>query len=119
MGVANWPPQWSEPCLTAWPGDSRIPPPEGSRDPRFSKEQRPPWTASQRWSEGETAKVDFNSYLAVTLAHLDQERVRVKRAANPGLYAEQLPRVLGCVFPRTARRRSGGGKPQQEKAARE
>jgi hypothetical protein len=70
-------------------------------------------------SEGATAKVDFNSYLAVTLAHLGREGVRIKMAANPGPYAEQLPWVLGRVFPGTARKRSGGGQPQQEKAARE
>jgi hypothetical protein len=40
----------------AWPEElpdgSRVPP-EGSRDLRSSKEPRPPWTASQRRSEGE------------------------------------------------------------------
>jgi hypothetical protein len=45
--------------------------------------------------------------------------VRIKRVANPGPYAEQLPRVLGHVFLQTAWRLYGGGQPQQEKAARE
>jgi hypothetical protein len=73
----------TEPCLTAWPDklpvDSRIPPPEGSRDPRSSKEPRLPWTASRRWSEGETAQVDSSNFLAETLAHLGQEGVRIER----------------------------------------
>jgi hypothetical protein len=34
------------------PGGSRVPP-EGSRDPRPSRETRPPWTASPRQSKGE------------------------------------------------------------------
>jgi hypothetical protein len=58
----------TEPCLTArpdkLPGDSRIPPPEGSWDPRSSKEPRPLWSDSRRRSEGKTAKVDFSNYLA-------------------------------------------------------
>jgi hypothetical protein len=43
-------------CPSAWPdespGGSRVPP-KGSRDPRSSKEPRPLWAASSRWSEGE------------------------------------------------------------------
>jgi hypothetical protein len=49
----------TEPCLTTWldrlPCHSQIPPLEGSRDPRSSKELRPPWTAFWRRPKGETA----------------------------------------------------------------
>ncbi len=46
-------------CPAAWPdeppGGSRVPP-EGSIDPRPSREPRPPWTASPRRSKGEATR---------------------------------------------------------------
>jgi hypothetical protein len=72
-------------------------------------------TAMDCFSEGETAKVDFSSYLAVTMAHLGREGVRVKGAPNPGPYAKQLRTCLSADCPQTIWRWTT----QQEKAARE
>jgi hypothetical protein len=70
--------------------------------------------AVPRWSEGETAKAEPSNYLAETLAHLGQERVRIKKATSPGPYAEQFPWVLEHVFLQTACRQPEGGQAQQE-----